>query len=40
MSYGAKEYRDGLQFIYNKVCSEQPELQTDDQRVEVIISYV
>ena len=40
VSYGAAEYRDGLQFIYNKVCFEDPALQTDDRRVEVIISYV
>ena len=40
VSFGAEEYRDGLQFIYNRVCFQDPALQTDDRRVEVIISYV
>ena len=39
MSYGAEEYRDSLQFMYNKVNTEEPALQTDDQRVELDISY-
>ena len=40
VSYLAAEYRDGLQFIYNKVCFEDKDLQTDDQRVELYITPV
>ena len=33
-------YRDGLQFIYNKVCFEDKDLQTDDRRVELYIKHI
>lgn len=39
VSFGAEEYRDGLQFIYNKVCFEDKDLQTDSRRVELTISH-
>ena len=39
MANGAEEYRDGVQFIYNKVNTEYPALQTDDRRVWLDISY-
>ena len=39
VSYGAVEYRDSLQFIYNKVCFEDKDLQTDSRRVELNITY-
>ena len=39
MSYGAEEYRDGVQFVYNLISSNDMALQTDDRRIEVIVAY-
>ena len=38
VSYGAEEYRNSLQYIYNLVNHDQQELQTDSRRVELDIT--
>ena len=38
-SYGAEGFRDGVQFILDKLCSD-PALLTDNRRVELAIPRV